>query len=262
MDKINQNIYQITHLCKITMRPIIKILIEHKSGKKYPVKTLEEDFHTSSGIITAKDMQSTKTTLTSSKGEKFILIDPTFADLWEQLQRGPQVLIQKDIGLIIVKTGVNQNSLVVDAGGGSGSLCLSLANVCKEITVYETNPEHYDIIAKNALLFNIKNIILKQANIYQGIPEQNVDLITLDLPEPWQVTKHAEQSLKTGGFLVVYLPNLHQVKTFIDSTNRTQIAVIETIELLERKWKIDDKIMRPEFDMLGHTGFLTFCRKW
>ena len=244
------------------MRPILKILIEKKTGKKYSVKSLEEDFHTSAGIISAKDLQSTSTALTSSKGEKFILINPVFADLWEQLQRGPQVVIQKDIGLIIAKTGINQNSVVVDAGGGSGSLCLSLANICKEITVYETNPDHYDIIAKNAKFCNIKNIILKQENIYQGIPEQNVDLITLDLPEPWQVTRHAEQSLKTGGFLVVYLPNLHQVKMFIDSTARTQITVIETIELLERKWKIDDKIMRPEFDMLGHTGFLTFCRKW
>ena len=38
--------------------------------------------------------------------------------------------------------------------------------------------------------------------------------------------------------------------------------VLETLELIERKWKIEDKIMRPEFQMLGHTGFLTFCRKF
>ena len=72
----------------------------------------------------------------------------------------------------------------------------------------------------------------------------------------------AEEALKTGGFLVVYVPNLTQVKPFLDAVRRSRIKVLETVELLERTWKIEDKIMRPEFEMLGHTGFLTFCRKF
>jgi tRNA (adenine57-N1/adenine58-N1)-methyltransferase len=171
-------------------------------------------------------------------------------------------MLQKDIGLILAKTGINCKSKVVDAGGGSGSLCLSLANICKEITVYEINPEFYDLIAKNVKLFGIKNLNLKQENIYKGIEEKNLDLITLDLPEPWKVTEFAAKALKGGAHLVVYLPNINQVRTFIDSTRRTKIKVIETIELLQRKWKIEDKIMRPEFSMLGHTGFLCFCRRF
>ena len=110
-------------------------------------------------------------------------------------------------------------------------------------------------------MVGLKNIKLKQQDIIKGIVEKEVNLITLDLPEPWKVTALAEKVLKVGGFLVVYLPNLLQVKEFIASTKNTSIKVLETIELLERKWKIDEKIMRPEFEMLGHTGFLTFCRK-
>ena len=244
------------------MRPIHKILIEPQSGKKYPVKDLEEDFHTSQGIISKKELTSGKTTVTSSKGKTFILLNPSFPDLWENLERGPQVMIHKDIGLIIAKTGVNKDSIIVDAGGGSGSLCLSLANIGKEVTVYENNAEHFRLLAKNVALVGFRNIKLKQEDIARGIAEQNVDLITLDLPEPWKVVKHAEKSLKVGGFLVVYLPNLLQMKEFIASTREVSIAVLETIELLERKWKIDDKIVRPEFEMLGHTGFVTFCRRW
>lgn len=243
------------------MRAIKKILIEKGSGKKYYVKDLNDNYHTSSGIIPAKYLRGRKAEIESSTGKKFTVIDPSFADLWENLRRGPQVMIQKDIGLIISKTGINDKSKVVDAGGGSGSLCLSLANICKLITVYEIHPEHYDIIQKNTKQFAIKNLILKQANVYDGIEEKELDLITLDLPEPWKATLHAEKSLKMGGFLIVYLPNINQVKMFIDSTKGTSIKVIETIELLERKWKIEDRIIRPEFDMLGHTGFLTFCRK-
>jgi len=247
------------------MRNIKKILIEEKTGKKFYVKDLDDDYHTSFGVISKKDLKGSgkkEATIKSSKGKNFFVIEPTFADLWDNLKRGPQVMIQKDIGLVMAKTGVNSKSKVVDAGGGSGSLCLSLANICKEITVYEINPEHYDVISKNVKLFGVKNLKLKQGNVYKGIAEKNVDLITLDLPEPWQVTEHAEKALKVSGHLVVYLPNINQVKMFIDSTRRTRINVTDIIELVERKWKIADKIMRPEFDMLGHTGFLVFCRRY
>lgn len=241
------------------MRCIRKVIIDNHTGKKYFVKDLHDDFHTSSGVIARKDLR--KNNAVSSKGKTFTVLDPSFADLKENLTRGPQIMTQKDIGLILAKTGINRKSKVVDAGGGSGSLCLSLANVCGEIVVYEINPEHFDVVTKNVKLFGIKNIIVKQADVYNGISEKNLDLLTLDLPEPWRVTAHAEKSLKTGGFLVVYLPNINQVKMFIDSTKRSAINVLETVELLERTWKIEDKIMRPEFQMLGHTGFLTFCRR-
>jgi tRNA (adenine57-N1/adenine58-N1)-methyltransferase len=170
-------------------------------------------------------------------------------------------MIQKDIGLIIAKTGADKDSKVVDAGGGSGSLCLSLAHLCKEVTSYEVNAEHFAIIQKNKELFGTKNLTLKQADVSQGVAEKEVDLITLDLPEPWKVIGTAEKALKFGGFLVVYLPNLTQVQKFIEAAKSSQINVLETVELLERKWKIEGEILRPEFQMLGHTGFLTFCRK-
>jgi tRNA (adenine57-N1/adenine58-N1)-methyltransferase len=240
---------------------ILRIAIDQKTGKKYFLQDLKEDFHTSSGTLSKKDLSSGNTKIRSNKGTDFTLIEPSFPDLWENLQRGPQIIQQKDIGLIISKAGIGKNSSVVDAGGGSGSLCLSLANLCKDITVYEINPEHYNTLSKNVAKFGFTNLKLKQADISQGLPEKDLDLITLDLPEPWKITPLAERSLKVGGFLVVYLPNLLQVKQFLDSTARTSIKVLETLELLERRWKIEDKIMRPEFDMLGHTGFLTFCRR-
>ncbi len=243
------------------MRTIKKILIDQKSGKKYFIKDLKENFHTQNGTISSWDLKSSDSQVTSNKGCGFKIIEPSFVDLWENLNRGPQIVQQKDIGLIISKTGIGKNSLVVDAGGGSGSLCLSLANVCKNIVVYEINQEHYDVIAKNIEMFGVDNINLKQANVYEGIEEREIDLITLDLPEPWQVVSHAQESLKPGGFLVVYLPNLHQVKRFLDSLRGSPFKILEITELLQRQWKITDKIMRPEFEMLGHTGFLVFCRK-
>ena len=244
------------------MRSIRKILIEEGTGKKFFVKDVEEDFHTEFGVISHQDLSSNKEHLFSSKKHRFSLCTPSFVDLWHSLERGPQALRQKDIGLILAKTGVNNYSKVVDAGGGSGALCLALANICKDVTVYEINTQHFEILERNIKSFGMRNIILKKKNIYQGIDEKELDLITLDLPEPWNVILFAEEALKTGGFLVVYVPNLTQVKPFLDAVRRSRIKVLETVELLERTWKIEDKIMRPEFEMLGHTGFLTFCRKF
>src|SRR3989338_2112460 len=192
------------------MRTIQKILIEEKTGQKYFVKDIESDFHTSQGIVSSANLAK-EGVVKSSTGARFFVLKPTFADLWDGLVRGPQVVIQKDIGLILARTGVNHTSNVVDAGGGSGSLCLALANVCKEVTTYEINPEHVDVISKNIRLFGVTNVTLKQENVYKGITERNVDLITLDLPEPWQVIEHAAAALNVGGFMVVYLPNLTQV---------------------------------------------------
>ena len=241
--------------------PSKKIVIEPSTGKKYLVKELTEDYHTSFGIISSKDLKGKKTKIKSSTGKEFLLLDATFTDFWEQFQRGPQIMLQKDIGLIMTKTGINKDSEVLDAGGGSGSLCLSLANICKKVTVYENNPEHHKVVQKNIVLSGLANVTLKQDDIYKGIKEKELDLITLDLPEPWQVTKHAEKSLKEGGFLVVYLPNLLQMQRFVLSLKGSSFKPLETLELLERKWFINEQIMRPEFQMLGHTGFMSFCRK-
>ena len=242
------------------MRHIKKLLIHKKSGKQFPLKDLDDNFHTQFGMIKKSELK--KSNPISEKGQEFLAITPTFPDLLNLFNRGPQSIIQKDIGMILAKTGVNHHSDVLDAGGGIGALSLSLANICKHVTIYEINPEHFKVIQKNIKLTGFKNVTAKQESIYNGIKETKLDLITLDLPEPWEVISHAEKSLKEGAHLVVYLPNLQQVQKFLDNTYKTKIKPIETLELIERKWKITDKIMRPEFQMLGHTGFLIFCRKY
>ncbi len=243
----------------------MKLLIEEQTSKKYLVKDASKDFLTSGGIISSAELNSGKDILHSSTGKTFLCLELSFPDVWEFLQRGPQAIIQKDIGLILAKTGVNKKSRVVDAGGGSGSLCLSLANICGKVIVYENSKEHAAILKKNLALFEsfsgVDNVAVKEKDIYQGIDEKELDLITLDLPEPWKAVKHAENALRVGGYMAVYLPNVLQVQQFIESTRDTSVKVLETVELLERKWKIEPRIARPEFQMLGHTGFLSFCRK-
>ena len=237
----------------------MKILISKK--KKYFVKDTSADFHTSEGVIEKKFLKKTGLVKTN-KNKEFLLVEPNFIDLWEKIKRGPQVIIQKDIGLIIAKTGINKHSNVVDAGGGSGSLCCYLAHISKEVTTYEIQKDLIPILKHNQRLFDLQNLKIKNRSIYDGIKEKNLDLITLDLAQPWQVIDHAEKALKVGAFLAVYLPNIVQVKLFADALKGSSIQLLEVEELIERKWKVEDKVLRPEYEMLGHTGFLCFCRKF
>ncbi len=241
------------------MRTIQKVVVHVKTGKRFLVKSVDDDFHTMFGTISSTDLG--KENVESNKGERFIVLEPSFVDLLAEMQRGPQIITAKDIGWIIAKTGVNGMSRIVDAGGGSGALCFSLANICKEIFVYEVNKEHFGILEKNKKLFGFMNVTLKNESVYTGLVEKDVDLITLDLAEPGKAIIGAEKALKNGGFLVVYLPNILQVKDFIDAIKGSRIRMLEMVEVLERQWKVEEKILRPEFEMLGHTGFLLLGRK-
>lgn len=238
------------------MRTIKRIAIHKATAKRYLIKDLTESFHTPYGTIPKVQLKK-EGTITTDKKQLFHILKPHFTDLHSNLKRGPQIIQHKDLGLIIAKTGINHQSTIVDAGAGSGSLSLALANIAKHVTTYDINPEHLDIVQHNAKVLQVKNITIKQQNIYHAIDEKNLDLITLDVPEPWQVIAHAQTSLKPGGFLVIYLPNLTQVQTFLKACPM-QVELIT--ELLQRDWKIQGRVMRPEFQMLGHTGFLIFCR--
>ena len=144
---------------------------------------------------------------------------------------------------------------------GSGTLSLALANICKQVTAYEINNKHLNIAQKNKELFGAENLEIKKGDVAEEMTETNLDLITLDLPHPWEVVPKAELALKLGSYLVVYLPNILQMKKFVESLKGSKIKLLEVIELIERKWKVEERIVRPETAELSHTAFMAFCRK-
>ena len=91
-------------------------------------------------------------------------------------------MLPKDIGLVITYTGVDRNSVCVDAGTGSGWLAISLARICKKVTSYDIRPEFIKIAERNKLNEKLDNLELKEKDITKGIDEKDVDLVTLDMP--------------------------------------------------------------------------------
>lgn len=228
-------------------------LIITKEGRKY----LKEDVNVSlsEGNIKLVKFGKNKT----HSGKIVYAIDPGFSDLVKKMKRGPAIVVNKDIGLIITETGINKDSTALDAGSGTGYLSAYLANICKKVTSYEYRKEFFNIAKENFEFLKLNNIEIKNKDIYKGIDEKNLDLITLDLMEPWKVLKSASKSLKLGGYLVCYLPTINQVIKLTDKI-KEPFMIVKTSEVIERKWVTDERI-RPESRLIGHTGFLVFIRK-
>lgn len=233
-------------------------------AKQYFVTDPKNPINTSDGLISVEELQKSdgSKVFTQNSKKEFTLFSAQFIDLYKRLRKLPQTIPLKDIGFIITETGINKDSIVVDAGAGSAALASILAHLCKELITYEIREDFLKNIHSNIEFLGIKNITVKHKNIYEGIDEKNVDLITLDLPEPWNAIPAIDQALKISGFIVNYSPTLPQVMDFVLALEKNEhFLVIKTVELIERLWEVNGRRVRPKSISIGHSGFLTLVRK-
>ncbi|MEM2948531.1 MAG: methyltransferase domain-containing protein [Candidatus Anstonellales archaeon] len=187
-------------------------------------------------------------------------VKPRLNDFLKKLKRGPAVVLPKDFGMIAAYAGVNRESFVVDIGGGSGFLALSLARIAKKVVTYERRREFAEIIKKNCEKVGLENVEIKIKDAKEGIEEKEVDLITLDTPEAVLLLENVYSSLKKCGYAVAYLPNIEQAKEFYLAAEK----IFEEVFMLEnivREYEVREKGTRPQHFGLFHTAYLVFCRK-
>ena len=115
---------------------------------------------------------------------------------------------------------------------------------------------------KNIQMANLdKYVVTKLRDITEGIDEDNLDAIILDIPNPWDVVKHSWDALKPGGYFCSYSPLILQVEKTVKEIRKNKFIEIKTLENIQREMIVSDFGTRPSFDMLGHTGYLIFARK-
>ena len=130
------------------------------------------------------------------------------------------------------------------------------------MTGYEIRDDFADRAQQNVHGFLGADVPLRVEvrDVYEGIEEQDLDRVVLDLPEPWRVVKHAVASLRPGGILVAYLPTILQVGRLREELADAPFGMVETLEVLQRTWHIEGQSIRPDHRMVAHTGFLTHAR--
>jgi len=188
-------------------------------------------------------------------------IDFRFPPLLQKLKRGPQVILPKDLGAIVAFSGICKESIVVDAGAGSGFSTVFLASIAKKVYSFENREEFFKFASKNIKRSGLNNISLNFESVFEGISkiEEKIDVINLDLPNPEKIFD-SKFNLSDEGCIVSYLPHTEQVSQFVKSAIEHGFETF-TIEVLVREIISREKGTRPQNTGLTHTAYLTFARK-
>ncbi len=180
---------------------------------------------------------------------------------YRKLKRGPQVILPKDIGIIIAYSGIGKESRCVDAGTGSGWLAVSLARLCKEVVSYELREDFIKIAERNKEISGVQNLTIVNKDITKGIRERDVDLVTLDMPNSDKAVRHAYKALRPDGYIMGYLPHMEQVKKFVTKLEKTGFRNTYVLEVIARDMLVRESGMRPSTKGVWHTAYLAFAQK-
>lgn len=181
----------------------------------------------------------------------------------KKLKRGPQVILPKDAGMIIAFAGIGKESVVVDAGAGSGWLCCQIGRIAKKVIAYDVRPEFAELAEKNAKRMGLENVSVRVRDIIaNGFDETEVDVVTLDMANSDKAVPHALAALKEGGVIVGYMPHAEQLKAFAMACRANGFdGDIFCCEANVRGMLVREAGVRPENTGLTHTGYLAFARK-
>jgi tRNA (adenine57-N1/adenine58-N1)-methyltransferase catalytic subunit len=201
------------------------------------------------------------------RGRTARVLTATLQDHISGMPKHAAIINPKDIAAILMHGDIRPGHRVVEGGYGSGALTTALLQAVGptgRVSTYENRQEAANRGAKNvhAWLGEPTNHTVHIGDIYEGIEEQSIDRVVMDVPEPWQVLTHARAALVYGGGLTAYLPTILQVQRLVLALQHGRAwCHVRAIEVLERSWHITAQSVRPDHQMIGHTGFLVFARR-
>jgi tRNA (adenine57-N1/adenine58-N1)-methyltransferase catalytic subunit len=242
------------------------LLIDGKQRRYLVTLRAGQQFHSHSGFLEHDELIGAEegATFRSTKGSSYLALRPTLADFVLKMPRGAQVIYPKDLGPILMLADIFPGARVLESGVGSGAMSMTLLRAGAEVTGYELR-EDFAVRAQNNVRAFLGEEIGERYSVevrdsYEGIDPTGLDRIVLDLPEPWQVVKHAEGALRRGGILVAYTPSITQATQLRERLADSAFQLAETMEVLNRGWHIEGQAVRPDHRMVAHTGFLTHAR--
>ena len=203
----------------------------------------------------------------SQRGNPFWAFSPTLPEYALSMTRAATIIYPKDAAYLLLHADVGPGMRVVEGGFGSGAMTLALLRAVGEsgtVVTYELRSDAATRAARNvsAFLRGADNHACHIGDIYDGIHEEQVDRVVLDVPEPWRVLDHAASALCDGGLIAAYVPTVLQMHTHILAARaHPDFFISEAVEVLERKWHLAEDSARPMHQMVGHTGYLCFSRR-
>ncbi len=199
-------------------------------------------------------------------GADYRLIRPSLSDLFSSVRRGAQIVTPKDAVHLLYLSGVGPGGTVAEAGAGSGALTIALAFAVGpqgHVTSFDRRTDFLAAARANVAPAGLSAPVAFRARgvAPEGRPLEGLSSVVLDLAEPWEVVAAAGRALRPGGYVATYTPTYNQLERTVRSLRSFGFEEVRAVEVLERGLHVGEGGTRPEFEMLGHTGFLAAGRK-
>ncbi|MDF7641606.1 tRNA (adenine-N1)-methyltransferase [Bifidobacterium sp. ESL0784] len=225
-------------------------------------------------------------------GWDYAVMRPRLADYVLSMPRGAQIMYPKDIAQVIQLGDIRSGLNVLESGAGSGAMSLNLLDAVGEsghLTTIEMRPEFAKIAEANATLYygkrpqwwdlltgdfdsvagklaeKIQSLSSSDSNggddLNSNYASQPFDRIVLDMLDPWNRLEEAYRVIAPGGVLIAYITTTTQMSRFCEALREAGCwTEPEVQETFERTWKAQGLAVRPDHQMIGHTGFLVVTR--
>jgi tRNA (adenine57-N1/adenine58-N1)-methyltransferase len=243
------------------------LLVDAKRRRHLVTLSAGGELHLHTGVVRHDDLIDAQEGITvrTTLGARLIAVRPTLAEYVLEMPRGAQVIYPKDLGPILVLGDIFPGATVLESGVGSGALTMALLRAIGptgRVIGYEIRDDFAARARRNVegLLGADIPLHVEVRDVYDGIDEDELDRVVLDLPEPWRVVKHAESALRPGGILIAYLPTIGQVARLREELDGSAFGMAQSLEVLHRTWHVEGQSVRPDHRMVAHTGFLTSAR--
>jgi len=241
---------------KVVVDGVERVLAKHE---QWYVERTDRDFHCGAGIIRKEQLKPGKVKVGNNE---LIIIEAGFLDNYKTIKRDAQIITRKDLGFIIGYCGLTKESVVVEAGVGSGAAAILFAKLCKKVYSYEIEQKNIEVAKANITMLGVKNVVLAKGDIYnpKTVKNHRADFLLLDVPEPWRAFDAARKTVKLGGYVVAYTPSITQAAKFVNNLPEGMLHE-RTTEIIDRDWRVKGEAVRPLTADIGHTAFLTIVRR-
>lgn len=247
----------------------VALLWDIKKGKTYSIMLdAGSVIQTARGLVSHDHVAGCEegTEVTSHTGHRFLVFRPRVADRMMKVRRRTQIVYPKDAGWFLMALDIRPGARVIELGMGSGAFTILLAQmVGPEGRVYSFDRREEFLenalsnVARSGFSDRVEARLLSAG---EPFPEERVDGVFLDLPDPWMAIPPAYDALAPGRPIALIVPNAEQLKQAVGSLYRTGFTFVEAVELLERRMLVRQREgVRPYERMVGFTGYLASARK-
>lgn len=196
---------------------------------------------------------------------RFVILRPSVKDLLGIIERRAQIMIPKDSFLVPMYLDIASGSRVLEGGVGSGGMTIVLLKAVApkgKVVSYDNRKDHSEVARNNVGLTELEECWeLRLEDVCTATLERDFDAAVIDIPNPWDAVDNVRDALRIGGHLCCYVPNANQLDSVVRKMREAGFSEVFSFETIQREMIVHNGGVRPSFDMLGHTGYLTFCRK-